>query len=316
MESLLPKCIESLLNQTVSNFEIILIDDGSLDSSGMLCDMYAQIDTRIRVFHLENKGVSFARNKGLNEAKGEYVVFVDSDDYIDDSYIESLLQNDKYDLVISGYRIENSVGREVLTRYYNRSDISINDKNSLGTCFVQGCFNYAVAKRFRASIINNNNIRFNETLSLGEDTVFVLDYLKHCQTISVLDISHYHYVWHQGPRLTDCGFTKKELDNIEKNYLCVYDSIIELFDNNSFDLMKKRMGVFFKPYVNRMLHTEGIKYSFFRHLFKQSSFRITLEDVGTSYSDESDKYRSLLKMKSPFLFWLYYKIMLNKKLNS
>ena len=88
VENVLPRCIESILNQTVTDFELILIDDGSPDRSGEICDAYAAKDSRIRVIHQKNGGVSKARNAGLDIAQGEYIVFVDSDDWVDAIYLE------------------------------------------------------------------------------------------------------------------------------------------------------------------------------------------------------------------------------------
>lgn len=91
VEPYLSDCIESILSQSFDNFELLLIDDGSTDSSGEICDRYAKSDKRIRVFHTENQGVSSARNRGLDEARGKYISFVDSDDYIQaDTYSQNI----------------------------------------------------------------------------------------------------------------------------------------------------------------------------------------------------------------------------------
>lgn len=85
------KCIDSILSQTFTNFELLLIDDGSPDNCGKICDEYAELDTRVHVFHKENGGVSAARNLGLDHAKGDYVCFIDSDDWIDPDMLETLI---------------------------------------------------------------------------------------------------------------------------------------------------------------------------------------------------------------------------------
>ena len=107
-EQYLPRCIDSILGQSFTDFELLLIDDGSTDGSAKICDAYAEKDSRIRVLHKENGGVSSARNLGLNEAKGEWVVFVDSDDWISDNCIKLLtepLRNKEFDIVVGDYRI-------------------------------------------------------------------------------------------------------------------------------------------------------------------------------------------------------------------
>ena len=115
VENVLPRCIESILNQTVTDFELILIDDGSPDRSGEICDAYAAKDSRIRVIHQKNGGVSKARNAGLDIAQGEYIVFVDSDDWVDaDAYMQILDKlrefvvdgEAKLDMLLSNYVYE------------------------------------------------------------------------------------------------------------------------------------------------------------------------------------------------------------------
>ena len=92
VEDVLHFCIDSILNQTYSDFELLLVDDGSTDKSGDICDQYARKDTRIRVFHKENGGVSSARNLGIDNANGEYICFIDSDDYVNSEFLDSLIK--------------------------------------------------------------------------------------------------------------------------------------------------------------------------------------------------------------------------------
>ena len=99
-EKYLPKCIESILAQTYKNIELILVDDGSLDDSGRICDEYAAQDSRIQVIHKENGGVSKARNSGIDKAKGEWLLFVDSDDWVEEKYVETFLKQAKKDVFL------------------------------------------------------------------------------------------------------------------------------------------------------------------------------------------------------------------------
>lgn len=102
-EKTLKYCIESILNQTIDDLELILVDDGSTDASGVICDDYMKKDNRIKVFHQSNKGVSAARNRGLEEAKGKWIVFVGSDDFVDSKFLE-IYGNRDADLLIVGFR--------------------------------------------------------------------------------------------------------------------------------------------------------------------------------------------------------------------
>lgn len=107
VEIVLERCIVSILGQTIQNFELILVDDGSTDQSGIICDQYQQKDARIKIIHQKNSGVSCARNSGLKIATGKYITFVDSDDYIDTTYLENLNASSA-DFVIGGFEIEQN----------------------------------------------------------------------------------------------------------------------------------------------------------------------------------------------------------------
>lgn len=100
VEKFLHRCVDSVINQTYKNLEIILIDDGSPDNCGNICDEYAKKDTRIKVIHQENQGLSGARNSGLNIAKGEYIYFIDSDDYIKKNTLENMIKYSEKDILI------------------------------------------------------------------------------------------------------------------------------------------------------------------------------------------------------------------------
>ena len=107
----LHRCVDSILAQTFTDFELLLIDDGSTDSSGIICDNYSQIDSRVRVFHKKNGGVSSARNIGLDNANGEWITFVDSDDWVAAAYIEKLYEKtDHVDLLMSYAKCYNQQG--------------------------------------------------------------------------------------------------------------------------------------------------------------------------------------------------------------
>lgn len=102
-EKYLTQCVESILRQDFTDFELLLINDGSKDKSGLICDEYAQKDQRVKVFHKENSGVSSTRNLGIDKAQGEYIAFIDSDDYVDSNYL-SILTNVTADLIVTGYK--------------------------------------------------------------------------------------------------------------------------------------------------------------------------------------------------------------------
>jgi glycosyltransferase involved in cell wall biosynthesis len=170
-EKYLNQCIESILNQTYKNIEVILVNDGSSDNSGIICDNYANTDNRIKVIHQINQGVSSARNRGIENSKGEFLSFVDSDDWILDKYLEDLLspflEEKNVDLVICDF-IKDSMDIGPISEFkkiiYNDDDIKKNVKEDVNSD--KRIFGYSVvAKCFRKCIILNNNIRFDNDSS-------------------------------------------------------------------------------------------------------------------------------------------------------
>ncbi len=172
VEQYLPRCMDSILAQTFTDFEVLLVDDGSKDRSGAICDEYAAKDARIRVFHKPNGGVSSARNVGLDEAKGEWVNFVDADDIVSDDCLEKLLApaDDEVDIVIGDFQpFGITFEKKALeNRRYS---------NSLwGACLAERMktmpFGVPWGKLFRNGIIRTNGIRFDENIHFNEDSLF------------------------------------------------------------------------------------------------------------------------------------------------
>lgn len=197
----LPQCIESILDQTYTNFELLLIDDGSSDNSGEICESYAERDTRVRVIHQENAGVSAARNRGLDEACGEYIMFVDSDDYVDSELLECAYHEIRaydVDIYICGLVVEISNGGEIISKeIYTAKGKKTYDVRGLledmdlfypGLCICGPCH-----KLFKRKVIENENIRFDTRLSFAEDFLFNQEYLARIRTVQIDDEVYYHY---------------------------------------------------------------------------------------------------------------------------
>lgn len=195
--SSLEKCIDSIQNQTWTDWELLLIDDGSTDGSEQLCDIFASKDARIHVLHKPNGGVSSARNMGLDHAKGEYVMFCDSDDWVEPEWCEQLYLAAK----------ENSGCQPICNYYRSTADCeSINREGqceNIGKSIAKADFfslnRYELLgipwnKIYLRSLLEDNHIRFQTELSLGEDLIFNLDYL-HCLTDGFVFINRplYHY---------------------------------------------------------------------------------------------------------------------------
>lgn len=186
VEKFLPKCIDSLLNQTYRDIELILIDDGSPDASGEICDRYASNDPRIIVIHQTNRGVSAARNVGLNIATGEYIGFCDPDDFIAPEMYEKMIDAIKQnhaDMVICGYDYFNERYQKDESRLYKVRDnenLTLEDVYSRLSDMPPTIRHGVVNKLFRKILLTD--IKFDESLHSTEDGNFLLDYLLHVKS--------------------------------------------------------------------------------------------------------------------------------------
>ncbi len=182
------RCIDSILKQTFSDIELLVIIDGSKKNYNRIREEYEARDERIRFLVQENKGVSAARNLGIENAKGTYIAFVDSDDFVEDVFLRQLLDSiERHDLAICSIAEQhfpvNSAVRDSRTFFSMPAEY----------CWIQYT-NFSVNKLYKASILKENNIRFNEKVKLGEDALFLADYFMHCNTISMSNRMLYHYV--------------------------------------------------------------------------------------------------------------------------
>ena len=184
-EQYLEACLDSILKQSYTDFELIVVDDGSADGSGAICDIYAEEDSRVSVFHSENKGVSSARNLGLDVAKGRFVMFVDSDDVLPGDALANLVSED-VDFSVGGMlRILHGSVKEY--RHQTDKYYRVGEKER----FFDDAFSEMVlmegpaAKLFRTEIIRRNGLRFAENLHYGEDKVFVFSFLLHAEAFRI-----------------------------------------------------------------------------------------------------------------------------------
>lgn len=253
-EKYLNRCIDSILSQTMTDFELLLIDDGSKDNSGRICDEYSEKDARVRVFHKPNGGVSSARNLGLDNAKGKWITFVDADDRCSCNYLEHLLSkvDDDTDLIISYAVICDSTGEkaEVYPEY------RVNATN-FERLFVDSDMHWHTspwAKLYRASIIYENSLRFNEMMHIGEDADFLFSFMLITDKIYVSSDTDYYYTCDVSGSLT------KRINTIDseiasyRTILCLVNRIIQqkdIKDNRSLD----NLGWLAASYVRRVLNS-------------------------------------------------------------
>lgn len=192
VEKYLRFCIDSVIKQTYTNFELLLINDGSSDNSGSICDEYAEKDDRIRVFHGDNRGVSHARNIGITNAIGNWITFIDSDDYIEASLLSVYMKqiNEEVDLIVMGYINEYDNHSEPITIGNNKK---CSMTQGLAYCQISKYYGYVWNRLYKRSIISKNRLTFDVNLSYCEDHYFSYCYSYYCNNILLLKDTLYHH---------------------------------------------------------------------------------------------------------------------------
>ena len=200
VEQYLPKCIDSIMNQSFTNIEILLVDDGSPDNCGRICDDYALRDSRVRVFHKANGGVSSARNYGIEKAMGKYLTFIDSDDWIESDMLETLyglMIEYKAELSICGLQKEDEFGNILF--YVDEEDVYVENSEETILCLFNKDKYYKYQgwvwnKLYVRELIDKYHIRFNVDIYYSEDRLFNFDYLKYITFAVFTTLPKYHYV--------------------------------------------------------------------------------------------------------------------------
>lgn len=189
-EKHLEKCINSVMNQACGDFELLLINDGSTDQSGKICERFAAKDQRIKIFRQRNSGVSAARNLGIENAVGKWITFIDADDYISANYFKVLESETDVDIILQGltYVEDSNVIKHIA---YQAEKLVL--KEFMLKYTVYPYFSSSWSKFFKLEILKQQKISFNERLTFGEDTLFNLNYLRFCKLIMTSDFSGYFY---------------------------------------------------------------------------------------------------------------------------
>ena len=233
VEKYLHRCVDSILSQTFTDFEVLLIDDGSKDKSGVICDEYAQKDKRVRVFHKQNGGVSSARNVGLDNALGEWIYFVDSDDMVLPDALDTFdsLTKSNSDLVMAGFCTseEDDIVRE-RPKIIRQCELTVVEALKEMYAPFDFCYQgYLWCKLFKKCVIQQNHLRFDENISFNEDRLFIVKYL----CCSKLRISYttkavYNYIQRMNSAMSTLqkGYNKKFATDFDA-YVLMYQQISE-----------------------------------------------------------------------------------------
>lgn len=198
VEKHLDKCIKGIIDQTYQNWELILINDGSSDRSGTICDEYASWDTRITVVHQPNSGVSIARNKGIDLAKGNFITFIDSDDWVDSYFLEAFINASPQKNSITYCGITSHEQNYIHQYFHYKKDKLFIHQNNERKIIEQNLFQDGgpVNKLYCANLIKENKIRFDPNLKYHEDHLFVYNALLHAKQINLIETCGYHYIYY------------------------------------------------------------------------------------------------------------------------
>lgn len=304
-EKFLRRCVESVLSQSFTDFELILVNDGSPDNSGIICDEYAKQDSRIRVYHKENAGPSEARNLGIEHAKGKYILFVDSDDTIGPMHLADLFASHDHSsqmLVIQGLTASTSTKTNTITlknNIYDSNDFpKFLEENGIGN------MGYSVCKLYDIDIINQYKIRMDRQIFFGEDLMFFMHYLCHINKVVVIDKVDYYYD-NTESTLSKCKPRTfiKEMKTFTLMMKYIKDlSLIHNFDLREIPLTLKFNVSYFKRALSYYAIVDVLNFSnFLKDCNSINEIVYNYTNTISKYLNKSDKYFCKLFSKKKFL---------------
>ena len=282
-ENSINECIQSVCAQTYKNLQIIIINDGSSDNTAKICDKLASMDSRITVLHLENGGVSRARNIGLSHAKGEYIQFVDGDDTLKinatEEYVKSIGCED-IDLVVSGY-IKLLPEINIANNKMEDSGIYTNRDYLINTLKDPGHHYYGVVwnKLYKREIIEKNNIRFIEKACLGEDFIFNMHYIVHTVEVKVIKDRLYLYNCKKNNSLSRYDKNLTSSINELMNRHIIFDNYKRAFKSLSiYEEYKDRVQQYWLIYLAMNIYYIKIEFKYWDNRELREWEKILLED--------------------------------------
>ena len=243
----LPKCIESILNQTFKNFELILVNDGSTDNSGVVCDDYAKKDTRIKIIHKSNGGVSSARNAGLYVAKGEYIGFVDPDDYIDKNMYEKLYRlciDNNSDIAIC--RFNREINGKIQNKESTEEIIELNNMEAMNELFKGNLYRFSLCNKLFSKKCFNDVLFPEERIHEDLSTTYKL--FANSKKAVYINYCGYIYVRRENSILTST-YNEKRLQAF-----IAWDEIIEFIDKNYYEIIEQVIATFTYWCVDNILY--------------------------------------------------------------
>lgn len=281
-EKCLEHCVDSLLNQNYPSYEIILVNDGSTDKSKEICNRYAQNNDKVKVVHQANAGVSCARNAGIEKAEGEYIIFVDSDDWMEPDAVSTLMgQSTIADLTFFGsiFHYPDRIALSYIPEdafYKSFSELQKGLVNLLKNPRHPDYVGYTWNKMFKNDIIRQYKLRFIEKLSIREDEAFTFAYATHCNTLATLSNLLYHYQYSPN------GLTWGDKKSAEE-YTKLADAYLQA------------VKVFTKPELKKHLVSHAAE--FYMLAIRKSQDQNLRENVISKYWNLKNKYKFKIKLK-------------------
>ena len=294
VEKYLEKCLNTIINQTYKNLEIILIDDGSTDNSSTICDEYCEKDKRIKVIHKNNEGVSSARNKGIELSKGKYIVFIDPDDYVTDEHVEVLYDciiSNNVDLVISNLIDINEDG--IILNNEEKESFLMNKDQCLKELLSEDNFYHlCCGNMYRKDLLEK--IRFNCEYRIAEDLDFLYRYIKHIKSAYFLSKNTYYYLKREGSA-TNSTYSEKWNDELK---ICNF--IINETAGLENDLHKYAKRKYIRLNINQA-HRFVLNKNQIKNL--KNNIKLYKDEIFNSkFFDNKEKLKVSLFLKSYYLF--------------
>lgn len=279
VEEYLDRCVRSVLKQTYSNIEVILVDDGSPDSCGLICDAFAKQDNRVVVVHKENGGLSSARNAGIKVSRGKYISFVDSDDWVSPNFISKLVSI-----------IKNSGAHLAACDFYKTSlveekeedlsmEIAIHENDRFLCALTEKCYaGYAWNKLFLSQLIKEHNLLFDEKVFNGEDLPFIVEYLCYAHKVAYTKAQLYYYYVRTGSITTNVKLSQRYITILRSRERVL--RVMQAADPQCVDMVVS---------------------SYLMHLIK---IRFLMEPVKEGWKNEYGDIRGRIKRLRPQIFTL------------
>lgn len=298
IENYLNKCLNSLVEQDFEDYEIILIDDGSNDCSGEICEIWKKKSEKIRVYHIENHGVSFARNMGIEKSKGNYIMFVDGDDWIENNMLSSmyrLVKDNKPDIVMCNMYLDYENGKKEKCNFYQSENLEFDKKGVEKLLKMWG----PSCKLYKKDIINE--IRFSVSMTCGEDLFFNSQIIFEDKIFRMVttENSFYHYFQRNGSAIRS-DFKTEWYDSFERECIIAEKLEKKYGEILNTELVKNGMGLFLSGFSN--LHIKEMLFyrkemEYFKKQIKKNK-RFVLKKS----EDSKEKILILIKVYFPWVF--------------